>query len=109
MQLDLFNQLVEHQEMKPFLSCTVKTFLHQIALTLTVLKKLHSVELKQLPIFYGYPTHLNGSIEKCNQASQMDQLQTAFLSCSHGLPNMPVSEKTASWIEDKTKRYRQSD
>ncbi len=110
----LFNQLVEHQAMRPFLDDetltvdgeTVRIFLHQIALTLAVLRKLSRNALKPLPVFYGYPTHLHGDIEKHRQASQMDQLHTAFYSCYDELPGMPISKRLASWIEDKVKQFQ---
>ena len=56
----LFYQLAEHQDMKQFLNSSlnkdaqnIRTYLHQIALTLTVLKNQSQNTLKPLPKFYG--------------------------------------------------------
>ena len=113
---DLFNRLADHREMKPYFDDetlavdgeTVGIFLHQIALTLTVLKKLDRDALKPLPAFYGYPTRLHRDMERYYRATQMEQLRTAFYSCRYGLTDMPVSERLASWIEDKAARFRES-
>ena len=111
----VFNQLLEHGDMKSFLEDemltidgqTVRIFLHQIALTLAVLKKLKRNALKPLPLFYGYPTHLHKDIERHYQASQMDQLHTVFYSCHDGvMPDMPVSEWLISWIEGRIKQFQ---
>jgi len=106
----LFIELMEHQDMKPYLDDTVRTFLHQIALTLTVLRTQNRDTLKPLPIFYGYPTHLHNKIEKYHQASQIDQLHTAFYSPGNDkIPKKAVSKQLASWLEDKAKQFRQDD
>ena len=95
----LFIKLMEHQDMKPYLDDTVRTFLHQIALTLTVLRTQNRDTLKPLPIFYGYPTHLHNKIEKYYQASQIDQLHTAFYSPGNDkIPKKVVSKQLASWL-----------
>jgi len=73
----MFYRLLEHQDMKQFLDEGVRTYLHQIALTLTVLKNQRKNTLKPLPNFYGYPMDSHKEIEKCRQANQMDQLHTA--------------------------------
>lgn len=102
----LFNELAEHRDMKPFLDDTVKVFLHQIALTLTVLRKQNRDTLKPLPVFYGYPMHLHNKIEKYYQVSQMDQLHTAFYSHNSKIPKKAVSKQLASWLEEKTNSYK---
>ena len=85
----------------------VRVFLHQIALTLAVLRTQSRNTLKSLPVFYGYPTHLHNDIEKRFQANQMDQLHTAFYSCHDGIvPNMPVSKQLAAWLEEKVRMFR---
>ena len=112
---DLFNLLLDHVEMRPFLDDealivdheTVRIFLHQIALTLTVLKNLKKSELKPLPFFCGYPTNLHGNISKYYQASQMDRLHTAFYSCHNGIaPNMPISKQLTAWLENTVKQFQ---
>ena len=112
---DLFYRLLESKEIEPFLDDetitvngeTVRIFLHQIALSLTVLKKLRRSELKPLPHLCGYPTHLHRHIEKYYQASQMDQLHTAFYSCYDSvMPSMPVSKQLETWLDDKITSYK---
>lgn len=103
----LFNELADHPDMKPYLDDSVRVFLHQIALTLAVLKNQDRDALKPLPAFYGYPTHLHSKIEKEYQAHQMDELYTSFYSCNAGIkPNMPVSKHLASWLKDKINTYK---
>ena len=109
----LYNRLLVDPEMAPFLDKTIteyaefiRVFLHQIALTLTVLKKLNRDALKPLPNLYGYPTHLHNDIEKQYQANQMDQIHTAFYSCRENVvPDMPVSERLATWLQEKVNSY----
>ena len=104
----LFIELAEHSDMKPFLDDAVRTYLHQIALTLTVLRMQTRDTMKALPIFYGYPTHLHGKIDKLCQASQMDQLHTAFFSPGNNrIPKKAISAQLASWIKGKTTAFRQ--
>lgn len=103
----LFNELADHPDMKPFLDDFVRVFLHQISLTLAVLKGQDSDKLKPLPIFYGYPTQLHSKIDKEYQANQMDELYTSFYSCNDGIkPNMPVSKYLALWLKDKVNAYK---
>jgi hypothetical protein len=103
----LFNELADHPNMKPFLDDSVKVYLHQIALTLAVLRNQDRDALKPLPAFYGYPTHLHGNIEKEYQANQMDELHTAFYSCNNGVkPSMPISKQLMSWLKDKINVYK---
>jgi hypothetical protein len=118
---DLFNQLLEHEEMKPLLDDssfdvdgeTIRIFLHQIALTVTVLKMQKRSDLKLLPRLYGYETGFHDHIEKCYQASQMDQVQTAFFTYNNSGRgsgrDMPMSEMLSSWIEDKAKQFWQDE
>jgi hypothetical protein len=102
----LFNELAGHPDMKPFLDDAVRVYLHQIALTLAVIKNIGKDALKPLPAFYGYPTHLHGKIEDEFQASQMDDLHTAFYSCNDGIkPGMPLSRRLASWLNEKIGEY----
>ena len=106
----LFLELAEHQDMKPFLDDTVRTYLHQIALTLAVLRTRNREALKPLPIFYGYPTHLHNKIERYYQASQMDQLHTAFYSPSDvKMPKKAVSKQLSAWLEGKVKQFGQDE
>jgi len=111
----VLNQLAEHDDMRLFLDddtlavygATVRIFLHQIALTLTVLKRLSRNELKPLPLFYGYPIHLHNEIEKYYQVGQMDQLHTAFYSGYDGIiPNMPLSKQLTFWLEEKVSLFQ---
>jgi hypothetical protein len=103
---ELFYRLAEHQDMKQFLDEGVRTYLHQIALTLTVLKNINKNALKQLPKFYGYPTGSHKEIDVCNQASQMEQLHTAYYNCNDSIkPKMPVSKQLTAWLKDKVNQY----
>ena len=103
----LFNQLAEHQDMKPFLDEGVKTYLHQIALTLAVLKTQNRNTLKLLPNLYGYPTGLHSKIEKQYQANQLDQLYTAYHNFNASAkPPMPVSKQLTAWLKDKVNAYK---
>jgi len=94
----LFNTLAESTEMKQFLTDeTVRTYLHQIALTLSVLRTQNKKELKALPHLYGYPTHL---YKKINEA------RTAFYTPSHKIPKKSISESLASWLNSKKNIYQ---
>jgi len=109
----LFNQLLEHREMKPFLDNAItedaeyiRIYLHQIALSLTVLKNLKITELKPLPVYYGYPLHLHDDIEQYYRVSQMEQCHTAFYSWEYCTPSELISEKLAFWIQNKAKIFQ---
>jgi len=103
----LFNELAEHQDMKLYLKDeTVRTYLHQIALTLAVLRTQNENLLKHLPAFYGYPTHLHSNIEQDYQAKQMDELHTAFFTPSNNrMPKKAISQQLASWFEEQINSY----
>ena len=104
---EMFHRLAKHQDMKQFLDESVRTYLHQIALTLTVLKNQDRNTLKPLPKFYGYPTSSHKEIDKCNQASQMDQLHTAYYNCYDSIkPRMPVSKQLVAWLNEKVCLYK---
>jgi len=107
----LFNELEGHQDMKPFLCDeTVRVYLHQIALTLAVLQAQSRDSLKPLPVFYGYPTHLHNKMEKDNQASQMNQLHTAFYSLHNStMPKKSVSKQLTSWLDEKVFSFKRGD
>ena len=103
----MFYLLAEHPEMKQFLNESVRTYLHQIALTLTVLKNQDKNTLKPLPKFYGYPMDSHKEIETCRQASQMDQLHTAYYNCNSSVkPRMPVSKELTAWLNEKINLYK---
>ncbi|MDR1663366.1 MAG: hypothetical protein LBR83_00385 [Clostridiales bacterium] len=102
----LFNELAGHPDMKIFFDDYSKVSLHEIALTLAVLKNQDKNTLKPLPAFYGYPTHLHEKMEKKYQAKEMDVLHTAFYSCNNGVkPNMPVMKPLMEWLRGKVSEY----
>lgn len=106
----LFIKLMEHPDMKPLLDDTVKVYLHQIALTVAILRKQSKDTLKPLPFFCGYPTHLHNKIDKHHQASQIDQLHTAFYTHSNSkMPKKAISAQLASWLDDKASKFRGAD
>ena len=103
----MFYLLTEHQDMKQFLNDSVRTYLHQIALTLTVLKNQNKNTLKPLPKFYGYPTSSHKEINECHQASQFEHLHTAYYNCYYSVkPRMPVSKQLVAWLNEKINRYK---
>jgi len=86
---------------------TVRTFLHQIALTLTVLRTQSKGALKPLPPLYGYPTHLHNKMNVEDQAGQMDQLRTAFYTYhDNTMPKKSISPPLASWLDEKISAYK---
>ena len=109
----LFNMLVDHPKVKPLLDKSItedgeyiRVYLHQIALTLAVLKNQSKDTIKPLPLFYGYPTHLHKDIETYYQASEIDQLHTAFYNCHDSAkPRMPVSKQMRAWLKDKISTF----
>lgn len=101
----LFVELAEHPDMKPFLDEPVRVFLHQITLTIALLRKQRSDTLKPLPAFYGYPAHLHNEIEKGHQASQMDHVYTAFYSPHSNVPKKIVPSHLAAWLQEKTSQF----
>ena len=113
----LFHELANHRDMKPFLANSlnedapfIRTYLHQIALTLAILKNQNIKTLKPLPKFYGYPTSLHKNIEKPYQVSQMDQLYTAYYNCYESIkPRMPVSKHLYLWLKDTISSYKKEE
>ncbi len=100
--VDLFNHLKNHSRMQQLLKDkTVRVFLHQIALTITVLKKCKNDQLKALPLYYGYPAHLYEDIPGYYQAGSMSDLNTAFLNSFYqerDVLKIPISGQLQSWI-----------
>jgi len=94
----LFNTLAENIEMKKFLADeAVRTYLHQIALTLSVLRTQNKKELKPLPHLYGYPTHLYKKI---------DEARTAFYTPHNKIPKKSISESLACWLNSRINLYQ---
>jgi hypothetical protein len=108
---ELFTLLQKHEQMQPFLKDeTVRIFLHQISLTMAVLKNCDRDELRALPLYYGYPTHLYGDFLPEYQARDMTTLNTACFAPDYQesiFPNMPVSEYLQKWIIESIKKFRE--
>jgi hypothetical protein len=95
--------------MQPFLGGeTVKTFLHQISLTIAVLKKCKRDELKALPMYYAYPTQLHNFLLPEYQINCMSALNTGYyapIEPQKLIPNMPVSKDLQDWINNSIKEF----
>jgi hypothetical protein len=98
----LFNHLATHPDMTLFLKDeSIRTYLHQIVLTLAVLQHQNEnpCTLKPLPALYGYPAHLHNKIEKEHQARQMDEIRTAFYTVHNSaIPKKAISPTLAAWL-----------
>jgi len=106
----LFNHLATHPDMVSFLKDdTVRTYLHQIALTLAVLQ--HQSEtpcvLKPLSALYGYPAHLHNKIEKEHQARQMDDIRSAFYTIHNStIPKKSISPTLSTWLNEVAETFK---
>jgi hypothetical protein len=106
---ELFTKIREEQRMQPFLKDeTIRIYLHQATLSLSVLKKCTINMLKPLPLYYGYPTHIYTEIQKLYQVGNMSELNTAYYSPDFqgkDIPDMPVTNLLMDWLLKTKKEF----
>ena len=104
----LFRELLINAEIGPFLSeGWIRTYLHQIALTLAALRELPREGIARLPKPYGYPAHLHAKIAGRGEAGEPPRAITAYYrGAAAGVPRAVAPDGFAAWLRGAVEGFR---